>query len=119
MAVTVDLFLNDPDGVSFPAGSIVFAANDPAEAMYVVIEGEVEISIRDTVVESVGPGGVLGEMALLEHTPRTATAVARTDCRLAVIPEKRFLFMVQQTPHFALQIMRVIAERLRRMDARL
>ena len=58
-------------------------------------------------------------MALIEHAPRTATATAKTDCALVPISEKRFTFMVQQTPHFALQIMKVMAERLRRMDARL
>jgi len=52
------------------------------------------------------------------RTVRTATAVAKTPCRLAVIPEKRFLFMVQTTPHFALLIMKVMADRLRRMNAR-
>ena len=51
-------------------------------------------------------------------TPRTATAIAKTACKLAVIPEKRFLFMVQTTPHFALQIMKVMADRLRKMNER-
>ncbi len=55
-------------------------------------------------------------MALIDHAPRTATAIAMSDCKLVPIPEKRFLFMVQQTPHFALQIMKVMAERLRKMN---
>jgi CRP-like cAMP-binding protein len=119
MAVTVDLFQNDPDGSRFGKGTTIFAAGDRAEAMYVVIEGEIELAIHGKVVEKLGPGGVFGEMALIDQTPRTSTATASTDCRLAVIPEKRFLFMVQETPNFALQIMRVISERLRRMDERL
>jgi CRP-like cAMP-binding protein len=119
MTVTVELFRNDPEGEKVAKGSTIFSAGDPASAMFVVIEGEVEIAIRGKVVEKLGPGGVFGEMALIDRTPRTATARASTDCRLAVIPEKRFLFMVQQTPNFALQIMRVISERLRRMDERL
>ena len=57
-------------------------------------------------------------MALIDHAPRVATVVARTPCRLLAIPEKRFLFMVQQTPFFSLQIMRVMAERLRKMNDR-
>ena len=57
-------------------------------------------------------------MALIDHAPRVATVVARTPCKLVAITEKRFLFMVQQTPYFSLQIMRVMAERLRNMDAR-
>lgn len=119
MPVTLDLFRNETDGVEFAQGQRIFSAGDPADMMYVVLEGEVEISIRGKAVENLGPGGVLGEMALIDHAPRTATATAATRCRLAAIPEKRFLFMLQQTPHFSLQIMRVIAERLRRMDDRL
>lgn len=119
MAVTVDLFQNDTEGDKFTRGSTIFAAGDPANAMYVVIEGQVELAIRGKIVETLGPGGVFGEMALIEQSPRSAAATALTDCRLAVIPQKRFLFMVEQTPNFALQIMRVIAERLRRMDERL
>jgi CRP-like cAMP-binding protein len=61
---------------------------------------------------------VFGEMALIDSNPRAATAVASTACKLVPVSQKRFLFMVQQTPHFSLQIMKVIAERLRKMDAR-
>jgi CRP-like cAMP-binding protein len=60
----------------------------------------------------------MGEMALIDSQPRSATAVALTDCSLAVIDEKRFLFMVHETPFFALDIMRILAERLRQMNAR-
>jgi CRP-like cAMP-binding protein len=86
--------------------------------MYVVVAGEVELRIGARIVETLGPGEPFGEMALVDHSPRVATVIAKTDCKLASIPEKRFLFMVQQTPQFALQIMRVMADRLRKMDAR-
>jgi len=56
------------------------------------------------------------EMALIDQAPRTATAVAKSPCKLAVITEKRFAFLVQTTPYFALHVMKVMAERLRRMD---
>jgi CRP-like cAMP-binding protein len=71
------------------------------------------------VVETLGPGEPFGEMALIDQAPRVASATAKTQCTLAVISEKRFLFMVQTTPHFALQIMKVMADRLRKMNARL
>ena len=119
MTVTIDLFANEPGGVEFSRGQVIFSAGDRAEEMYVLIQGEVDISIGGKLVETIGPGGVLGEMALIERAPRIATATARTDCRLAAISQKRFLFMVQQTPHFALQIMQVISERLRHMDEKL
>jgi len=114
---TVDLFrAEDTEFVSFLAGETIFREGDAGGVMYVVHDGEVELRVRDQIVEILGPGGVLGEMALIEHAPRIATARAKTDCALVPISEKRFGFMVQQTPHFALQIMKVMAERLRRMD---
>ncbi|HXZ53829.1 MAG TPA: cyclic nucleotide-binding domain-containing protein [Burkholderiales bacterium] len=117
---TVDLFhAESTELVAFRAGDTVFREGDPGDLMYVVREGSVELRVKGQLVETLGPGGVLGEMALIEHAPRTATATAKTDCTLVPIPEKRFMFMVQQTPHFALQIMKVMAERLRSMDARL
>jgi CRP-like cAMP-binding protein len=118
MGVTLELFRNEPDAVPFAAGATIFTAGDAGDAMYVVLDGEVDLHIRGGIVDTLGPGEPFGEMALVDRSPRIATAVAKTDCRLAIIPEKRFLFMVQQTPFFSLQIMRVMADRLRRMDAR-
>jgi len=103
----------------FEAGRTVFKEGDPGDTVYVVLDGKVDLRVNGRLVETVGPGGVLGEMALIEQAPRIATATARTDCDLQPISEGRFMSMIQQTPHFALQIMKVIASRLRRMNARL
>ena len=117
---TVDLFhAEDTELVSFRAGQDIFREGDPGDVMYVVRDGQVDLRVKGQLVDALGAGGVFGEMALIEHAPRTATATAKTDCILVPIPEKRFMFMVQQTPHFAIQIMKVMAERLRKMDARL
>lgn len=117
--VTIDLFKKEDRYDTFTAGQTIFREGDHAALMYVVLEGEVALSVRGNEVEKLGPGGVLGEMALIDPAPRSATAVARTDCRLVPIDQKRFTFLVQQTPNFSIQIMRVIANRLRRMDSRL
>ncbi|HEY2389445.1 MAG TPA: Crp/Fnr family transcriptional regulator [Candidatus Binatia bacterium] len=101
---------------SFAAGQVIFQSGDPAECMYVVADGEVEIAFDNGRVEVAGQEGILGEMALIDHQPRSATARARTACRLVEIPEKRFLYLVHETPHFALEVMRVLAERLRAHD---
>ena len=107
------MFRNARDAVTFAPGQVVFAEGEPGDSMYVVIEGEVDISIGTRLVRTLGPGGVFGEMALVEHGPRSAMATARGVVRLVVIDERRFHFLVQQTPFFALQIMRIMSERLR------
>jgi len=84
--------------------------------MYVVVEGAVEIRIGETLLETVEPGGMIGEMALIEQLPRSATAVASKDSKVSAVDRKRFLFLVQNHPFFALQVMEVLANRLRRMD---
>ena len=119
MAVTVNMFAVEANPRECEPGEVIFRAYDMGAEMYVVLEGQVELSIDDKVLETLGPGEPFGEMALIDQAPRTATATAKTPCKLAVIPEKRFCFMVQQTPHFALQIMKVRADRLRKMHARI
>jgi CRP-like cAMP-binding protein len=117
--ITIDLFHNTENSRPFAAGQVIFSAGESGDVMFIVLDGQVDLLVKGKRVEQLGPGGVLGEMALLDSEPRSATAVARTDCKLVPIDEKRFKFLVQQTPNFALQLMRVIADRLRRMDSRL
>ena len=115
----LDLFSNKVEFKAVSAGSRVFKEGDFSDAMYVVLEGEVELYIGGKWVETLGPREVFREMALIDSAPRVATGIARTPCKLAPVPQRRFPFMVQQTPYFSLQIMKVIAERLRKMDTRL
>jgi CRP-like cAMP-binding protein len=112
-APTFQLFRSVDDTETFPAGSTIFRAGETGETMYAVQEGEIDLLVGDIVVETVKEGGIFGEMALIEHQPRTATAVARTDARLAVIDERRFTFLTQNTPNFALNVLRLISRRLR------
>jgi CRP-like cAMP-binding protein len=114
---TIDVLRHAHETVHFPAGSVVLEAGGTGKLMYVVKEGTLDILVGTRLVSTVGPGEVVGELALIDDRPRSAAVVARTDCDLAPVDEKRFLFLVQQTPYFALQVMRVLAERLRRMNA--
>ena len=116
MGVKLGLFQENPRQCE--AGEIIFREFDMGAEMYVVLEGEVELSIGGNVVETLGPGEPFGEMALIDQSPRVATATAKTPCALAVIPEKRFLFLIQTVPDFGLQIMKVMADRLRKMNRR-
>jgi CRP/FNR family transcriptional regulator, cyclic AMP receptor protein len=111
---TFDILRREADVRSFKQGETIFNAGDPGDCMFVVVEGAVEIDLAGTVVERLDAGGLFGEMALIDGQPRSATAVAAADCSLAAINEKRFLRLVEITPRFALQVMQVIAQRLRR-----
>ncbi len=113
----VSVFRFADDFEAFSAGQNIFTAGESGDTMYVVKEGEVEVIVNGKVVDTVGPGGILGEMALIDKQPRSATAMAKTDCKLVSVNEQRFQRLVQQTPHFAIQVMRVMAQRLRQMDA--
>ena len=107
------------DVVTFLAGETIFSVGQAGELMYIVVAGEVEIRQNERLLVIACAGEPVGEMALIDHAGRSATATACTDCVLAPITEKRFLYMVQETPHFALQVMQVLAERLRLANMRL
>ena len=99
----------------FEAGGVIFSEGDKgADRMYIVRSGIVEISIGNRLMETIQPNGMFGEMALVDGAPRSATARARETCELAPIDRKLFILMVDEAPNFALNVMRVMADRLRR-----
>jgi CRP-like cAMP-binding protein len=100
----------------FEADEIIFVKDDDGASMYVVRSGRVGIVAGGAVLETVGPNGTFGEMALIDGTPRSATAIAREPTEVAVIDEKAFLYLVRKDPAFALDMMRRLAKRLRRMN---
>lgn len=110
----VNLFRNSERTMSLEPGHVVFREGDAGDSMYVVLEGELEIRIHDQVIDTTGAGGIVGEMALVDKSPRSATCVAKTACKIVPVNERQFNFMVQETPHFAITVMRMMCERLRR-----
>ena len=102
---------------NFPAGRVIMKEGDAGVSMYIVIRGRVMVSIKASVVERVGPGGTFGEMALVDHATRAATAVADTECQLLSISRSDFLNLVKTKPGFAISLLKTIADRLRNMTA--
>lgn len=98
---------------NFKAGEVIFQVGDSAEELFIVKSGKVEICLGNRLLETVPELSIFGEMALVDHSPRSATVVALTDATIVPVGEKQFLFLVSQTPHFALNVMRVLAQRLR------
>lgn len=104
---------NNIEARSFKAGSVIFREGDAANELFVIKSGQVRIQIGNRTVTELGQESIFGEMALIDSEPRSATATAITDVELVPISEKQFLFLVSQTPYFALKVMRVLAQRLR------
>jgi CRP/FNR family transcriptional regulator, cyclic AMP receptor protein len=99
----------------FEASTKIFVQDDPGKCMYVVRSGMVGIVAGGTVLENIGPNGTFGEMALIDGAPRSATAVAREVAEVAIIDEEAFLYLVEKNPGFALDLLRRLTVRLRRM----
>jgi CRP-like cAMP-binding protein len=112
----LNLFKNVENPGEYAAGDTIFTEGTPGDIMYVVLEGSVEISVDGKTLEVSGPGSLVGEMALIDASARSATALAKENCKLAPVGERQFLKMVEQTPYFALHVMKVLTDRLRRMD---
>lgn len=100
----------------FAAGDTIFTEGEHGDEFFVVVRGEVEIRSGNRRLETLGQNSIFGEMALIDDSPRSATVVALTECTVAPIKENQFLFLVRNTPFFALRVMRVLAARLRRQN---
>ena len=111
-----DLFSRETDTKNLAPGDTLFRAGDPGDAMFVLLEGAMDVMVSDKVVEHSTRGAILGEMALIDKSPRDATVIAREPTRLAKIDQRRFLHLVQLNPFFATQVMKVLADRLRQMN---
>ena len=98
--------------VPFGAGKVIVSAGAVGTSMYVVMEGHAAISIGNRVVERVGPGGLFGEMALVDRSARAATAVAETDCALIAIGRNDFISLVKAKPVFGALLLKALAQRM-------
>ena len=110
----------------FQAGQQIFVENEKASGffskgarIYLLLDGDVMLTQGGKPLDLVPPGEIFGEMAAIAEMPRSATATARKNCRVLSLDEKQFLGSLQQMPDFALMLMSVMAQRLRRGLARL
>jgi CRP/FNR family cyclic AMP-dependent transcriptional regulator len=110
------LFSNAKDCRAFAPGQAVFAAGDTGSHMFGVVSGEIQLHDGERVLTTVGPGGVFGEMALIDNLPRSLNAVATTDTVVAAIDRTLFLYLVHETPTFALDVMRSLGARIRALS---
>ena len=111
-----DLFAHETSTTNLAPGEYLFKAGDAPDGMFVLLEGSMVVMVGDTVLENSTRGAILGELALIDPSPRTATVVARENSRLAKIDQRRFQFLIQQNPFFATHVMKVLADRIRHMN---
>lgn len=106
---------DSPDAVALRAGQLIFTQGEEGGHMFVIQEGSVEIRHNDQLVATLTVGDIFGEMALLDHYPRSTTATTKSPCKLVPMNRERFHEMLQQTPQFATEVMQVMADRIRLM----
>ena len=111
------LFKNAPQSIVYPIGTTIFQEGDSGESMFAIKRGRVAIILGDNTVDVLEDQELFGEMALLENTTRAATAVTLEETELVEIDKPQFYILVRQNPHFALQLMQLLSERLRNADA--
>lgn len=108
----LEIFKDSDALEAYPAGATIIAEGSRGELMYVVVEGEVRVSLKDKLLAIVGKGDIVGEMALISPDLRSATVTAETDCRLAAIDRASFDSMLRHVPDFSMHVMNVLAGRL-------
>lgn len=110
----IDLVRRERNTKTYKAGDVIFSDGDAANTMYVLDAGEVEVYKGTRLLETIQAGGFFGEMGLVNDKPRSATATCKTDCTVVVLNQADFYFLVQHVPSFSLEVMQVLAERVRR-----
>jgi CRP-like cAMP-binding protein len=119
METKAEFFADPANNFQFAPGQVIFQKNETGDFMFAVLEGAVDIMMHGRVIDTVKPGSYFGEMALIEDKSRSASAVARTATKVVRVDRARFASLVRQDPSFAFELMRVMADRLRRLDQKL
>ena len=104
------------DEIRMTAGSLIVDQGQTGREAFVVLDGEVDIRRNNRKVATLGPGAVVGELSLLDHGPRPATAVCATDCTLLVIDQRRFLGVIDDVPAISHKLLASLASRIRDLD---
>ena len=110
------MFRGWEDVVEYRAQTVIFSERDPADMMYFIISGEVELTLRGTPLGAEKEGGVIGEMAMIDSATCSVTATARTDVKLARLDHDQLRGFIAEHTEFALHVMAVMANRLRAVD---
>jgi CRP-like cAMP-binding protein len=109
-----DLFRNGPVFHELGSGQTLFQEGSEGEDMYVLIEGQALIELQGLLFEEIGPGDFVGELAVIDGSPRLATVITQTACKFVRVDRQRFRTLIAENHRFALEVMTVMARRLRK-----
>ena len=98
------------------AGGDILVEGSVGTEMFLLRNGRAQVRVNGETVEEIGAGGIFGEMALIDQSPRGATVTAVEDCDVIPIDERLFIILVQNSPYFGLEVMRILVNRLRAMN---
>jgi CRP-like cAMP-binding protein len=118
-------FMSAGEEVAAEAGSIIFEEDEKGnrffrrDKMYLLLAGEIELTIKGMLVGAILPGEIFGELATISHSPRSATARAKTNCRLIALDDKQFRAALREHPDFSLTMLTLMVGRLRKMLGKL
>lgn len=104
------------DEITMTAGTLIVDQGQTGREAFIVLDGEIMIKRNNRRVALLGPGSVVGELSLLDHGPRTATAICETDCLLLVIEQRRFLGVLDDVPSISHKLLAALASRIRDLD---
>jgi CRP-like cAMP-binding protein len=121
---SVEALADEFETVDAPRGTVLFNEGEPGESLFVVLSGKVKLGRRsadgrENLVAIMGPADEFGELSLFDPGPRTATATAVTDARLARLPKAALQKWVMERPQIGMQLLRVVSRRLRRSNTML
>jgi CRP/FNR family cyclic AMP-dependent transcriptional regulator len=104
------------DEITMTAGTLIIDQGQTGREAFVILDGTVAVKRNGRKIADLGSGAVVGELSLLDHGPRTATAVCTTDCSLLVIDQRRFIGVLDDIPSLSHKLMRTLASRIRELD---
>ena len=112
----LEMFSDWDDVEEYRAGTVIFSERDPADVMYIIISGEIELTLHGEPLGAEGEGGIIGEMAMINSATRSATATTLTKVKLARLNRDQFRVFIDENTEFALHVMSVMANRLRAVN---
>ena len=112
----LEMFRDWENTEEYDARTVIFSERDPADVMYVILSGEIELTLHGEPLGAEGEGGIVGEMAMINSATRSATATTLSKVKLARLDRDEFKALIADNTEFSLHVMAVLANRLRAVD---